>query len=62
MDEDGGYDAVKVFTGPDDIRGSRNAGKLAGRARQQAIRYAEREFGAFDEIRLEPYRRRLPIA
>ena len=48
MDEDGGYDAVKVFTGPD--------------ARQQAIRYAEREFGAFDEIRLEPYRRRLPIA
>jgi hypothetical protein len=47
-DEDGGYDAVKVFTGPD--------------ARQQAIRYAEREFGAFDEIRLEPYRRRLPIA
>jgi hypothetical protein len=48
MDEDGGYEAVKVFTGPD--------------ARQQAIRYAEREFGAFDEIRLEPYRRRLPIA
>ena len=42
MDEDGGYQVVKVFTGPD--------------ARQQAIQYAEREFGAFDEIRLEPYR------
>jgi hypothetical protein len=41
MDEDGGYEVVKVFTGPD--------------ARQQAIQYAEREFGAFDEIRLEPY-------
>jgi hypothetical protein len=38
MDEDGGYEAVKVFTGPD--------------ARRQAIRYAEREFGVFDEIRL----------
>jgi hypothetical protein len=48
MDEDGGYEAGKVLTGPD--------------ARQQAIRYAEREFGAFDEIRIEPYRRRLPIA
>jgi hypothetical protein len=45
MDEDGGYQVVEVFTGPD--------------ARQQAIQYAEREFGAFDEIRLEPYRRRL---
>jgi hypothetical protein len=43
MNEDGGYDAVEVFTGQD--------------ARQQAIQYAEREFGAFDEIRLEPYRR-----
>jgi hypothetical protein len=38
MDEDGGYEAVKVFTGPD--------------AREQAIRYAEREFGVFDKIRL----------
>jgi hypothetical protein len=38
MDEHGGYDVVKVFTGPD--------------AREQAIRYAEREFGAYDEIRL----------
>jgi hypothetical protein len=34
-------DVVKVFTGPD--------------AREQAIRYAEREFGAYDEIRLPPY-------
>jgi hypothetical protein len=42
MDEDGGYEAVKVFTEPD--------------ARDQAIRYAEREFGDYDEIRLEPYR------
>jgi hypothetical protein len=42
MDEDGGYEAVKVFTGHD--------------ARDQAIRYAEREFGDYDEIRLEPYR------
>ena len=41
MDEDGGYDAVKVFTGPD--------------ARERAIRYAELEFGDYDEIRLEPY-------
>jgi hypothetical protein len=43
MDEDGGYDVVKVFTGPD--------------AREQAIRYAEREFGSYDEIRLPPYPR-----
>lgn len=42
MDEDGGYEVVKVFTGAD--------------ARQQAIEYARREFGAFDEIRFEPYR------
>jgi hypothetical protein len=41
MDEDGGYDVVKVFTGPD--------------ARDQAIRYAMQEFGDYDEIRLEPY-------
>src|SRR5438270_12116895 len=34
MDEDGGYDVVKVFTGPD--------------AREQAIRYAERGLGIFD--------------
>jgi aryl-alcohol dehydrogenase-like predicted oxidoreductase len=43
MNEDGGYEVVKVFTGPD--------------AREQTRRYAEREFGEFDEIRLEPYRR-----
>ena len=42
MDEDGGHEVVKVFTGPD--------------ALQQAIQYAERKFGTFDEIRLEPYR------
>jgi len=41
MDHDGGYEAVKVFTGPD--------------ARDQAIRYAKQEFGDYDEIRLEPY-------
>lgn len=43
MDDDGGYEVVKVFAGPD--------------AREQAIRYAEREFDVYDEIRLEPYRR-----
>ena len=43
MDNDGGYEAVKVFSGPD--------------ARDQAIRYAKQEFGDYDEIRLEPYRR-----
>jgi hypothetical protein len=43
MDEDGGYDVVKVFAGPD--------------ARDQAIRYAVQEFGDYDEIRLEPYQR-----
>ena len=42
MDNDGGYEAVKVFSGPD--------------ARDQAIRYAKHEFGDYDEIRLEPYR------
>jgi hypothetical protein len=40
MDRDGGYDPVKVFTGPD-----------------ARIQYAEREFGAFDVIKLERYRR-----
>jgi hypothetical protein len=43
IDDDGGYEVVKVFTGPD--------------AREQAIEYAEREFGIYDEIRLEPYGR-----
>jgi hypothetical protein len=43
MDGDGDYEAVEVFTGPD--------------AREQAIRYAQRQFGDYDEIRLTPYRR-----
>jgi hypothetical protein len=43
MDDDGGYEAVDVFTGPD--------------AREQAILYAERRFGEYDEIKFEPYRR-----
>lgn len=43
MDDDGGYEVVKVFAGSD--------------AREQAIQYAERDFGVYDEIRLEPYRR-----
>jgi hypothetical protein len=29
----------------------------AGDARERAIRYADREYGAFDEIELEPYQR-----
>jgi hypothetical protein len=28
-----------------------------GNARQRAIRYADRNYGAFDEIELEPYAR-----
>ena len=39
MDEDGGYETVRVFSGPD--------------AREQAIRYAVEKFGTFDEIQLE---------
>ena len=38
MDEDGGYEEVKVFTGPD--------------ARWQAIRYAADKYDVFDVIRL----------
>jgi len=41
MDEDGGYEVVKVFTGP--------------LAQRHAISYAEGEFGEYDVIRLEPY-------
>ena len=41
MDEDGGYEEVKVFTGPD--------------ARWQAIRYAADKYDVFDVIRLGPY-------
>jgi hypothetical protein len=40
MDEDGGYE-VAVFSGGD--------------ARARAIRYADREYGDFDEIELAPY-------
>jgi hypothetical protein len=40
MESDGGYE-MKVFSAPD--------------ARQQAIRYADWQYGAFDEIELEPY-------
>jgi hypothetical protein len=39
MDDDGGAE-VAIFSGGD--------------ARQRAIRYADREYGAFDEIELEP--------
>jgi hypothetical protein len=41
MDEDGGYEVVKVFTGP--------------HARRNAIRYAKQRFAEYDEIWLEPY-------
>jgi hypothetical protein len=41
MNEDGGYEAVKVFTG--------------SRARLEAIKYTHREFGEFVEIWLRPY-------
>jgi hypothetical protein len=40
--EDGESSEVAIFSGGD--------------ARQRAIQYAEREYGAFDEIELEPYR------
>ena len=42
MDEDGTSE-IAIFSGPG--------------ARERAIRYADREYGAFDEIELEPYRR-----
>jgi hypothetical protein len=42
LDDDGGSE-VAIFSGGD--------------ARQRAIRYAAREYGAFDEIELEPYAR-----
>jgi hypothetical protein len=41
MDEDGGYEVVKVFRG--------------SLAQRRAISYAEREFGEYDLIQLEPY-------
>ena len=40
LDEDGTSE-IAIFSGPD--------------ARERAIRYADREYGAFDEIELEPY-------
>jgi hypothetical protein len=42
MDEDGSSE-IAIFSGP--------------AARGRAVRYADREYGAFDEIELEPYRR-----
>jgi len=42
MDEDGSSE-IAIFSGPG--------------ARERAIRYADLEYGAFDEIELEPYRR-----
>jgi hypothetical protein len=42
LDDDGGSE-VAIFSGPD--------------ARDRAIRYADCEYGAFDEIALEPYAR-----
>jgi hypothetical protein len=41
-DDDGGIE-VAIFSGPN--------------ARERAIRYADREYGIFDEIHLEPYAR-----
>nr|UXE45992.1 hypothetical protein Hi04_10k_c5482_00038 [uncultured bacterium] len=43
IDEDGGYECVEVFAGPN--------------ARQRAIDYTRHRFGDFDEIVLEPYRK-----
>jgi hypothetical protein len=40
MDKDGGSEAAEVFTGSD--------------AREQAIRYALRRFGDYDEVKLAP--------
>jgi hypothetical protein len=43
LDDDGESSLVAIFSGGD--------------ARQRAIRYAESEYGDFDEIELQPYRR-----
>jgi len=43
LDEDGESIEIATFSGGD--------------ARQRAIRYADREYGACDEIELEPYAR-----
>jgi len=41
MDQDGGYECIEIFTGPN--------------ARERAIEYARHRFGEFDEIELELY-------
>jgi hypothetical protein len=41
MDEDGGYEVVKVFSG--------------SLAQRRALNYAAREFGEYDVIELKPY-------
>ena len=41
LEDDGESISVAIFSGGD--------------ARQRAIRYADREYGAFDEIEFEPY-------
>jgi hypothetical protein len=41
--EDGGCEMARTFLGPD--------------ARLRTINYAQRRFGQFDEITLQPYRR-----
>src|SRR3954462_2027495 len=46
MDEDGGIE-VALFSGGD--------------ARQRAISYADRQYGEFDEIKLQPYHRAPPL-
>jgi hypothetical protein len=40
LDDDGESTEIAIFSGPD--------------ARDRAIEYADREYGAFDEIELEP--------
>jgi hypothetical protein len=44
VDDDGGTE-VAVFSGPN--------------ARGRALRYADRQYGNFQEVSLEPYRRRI---
>ena len=41
IDEDGGYEAIEIFSGP--------------RARERAIDHARHRFREFDEIELAPY-------
>ena len=54
-----GSDGEPTFTGmraPDHTGQTEMSG--GGDARQRAIRYADREYGAFDEIRARAFRRR----